>query len=222
MSTVTEQLVFNCLLTSCQLLICAKMSPDNRHFGIRRVDFANRFSKGLRLYYLSPSMNLFRGVSKYGNYCVLVNLPVNDADVALKFDSLIHYYNEKNEFDESSCYMDILPVAHMRFLLSNRYSAYFQYENEKVIRQIIEDDPEPIEILSTTKINASSIKGVVVSFEEFNRLTELNKKIPLGLCDSKGKEDLQNYLRLQRELMRKRIKLDIAKRNDQNEMIKVK
>ena len=194
-------------------LICANMKPDNRVYGKRRVDFSNRYEDGLRLYYLSPNMGVYKGNSKYGKYCVHIALTSIDTDVALKYDSLVHYYNDKDEFNIDICNNDFLPYDNINFLLADKYSEQIHSEDVAKIKHIIEDDPDPLEILTTTKINASNIKMVVVSYEDFERIRILNnKRAIMGYCDSKEEEELQNYLRMQRELTRMGIKLKIAKK----------
>ena len=190
-------------------LLCAKMTPQNHVYGIRRVDFSNRYEEGFQLHYLSLNMNVSSGNSKYGKYCVNIDLPSSDADIALKHDSIVHYYNEKNEFDEEACHGDLIPRIRIELLISDKFSDQVASLSVEDIKRVIESDPDPIEIMTTTVINGDKITAVALSSDDYDYIMlQLNIKKASGESLSyKEEEDLQNFIRLQRELSRRGIRL---------------
>jgi len=192
--------------------ICPHMKPENRVYGIRRVDFSNRYEDGLQLYYMAPYMGMSAGNLKYGRCCVIVNALSSAADVVLKYDSLTHYYNDENEFNEDACHKDLIPYDKVGLLLSDKYSGQLVTDPIDEIKRAVENDPDPIEIMTTKVINGARVSAVVVSSEDYKYIVfELNIKKARGeLLDSKEEEDLQNFTRLQLELRRRGINLRIA------------
>ena len=197
-------------------LIIEKINPKYRQFGIRRVDFSNRYEDGLRLYYLAPYMGFSAGNSKYGKYCICAKPLFLDTDVVLKHDSLRHYFNKKNEYNEDACHRDLLPYNKAELLILDKYSEQIISSSVETIRRFVEMDSDPFEIMTTTLLNADKIETVVISFEDYKYISELNKKkLRIGYSEpleSKEEEDLRNYLRLQRELRLHGINIRIAKK----------
>ena len=202
-------------------LMCANMTPQNRVYGIRRVDFSNRYEEGFHLYYLSLNMNVSSGNSKYGKYCVNIDLPSSDADIALKHDSIVHYYNEKNEFDEEACHGDLIPHIRIELLISDKFSDQVTSLNVEDIKRVIESDPDPIEIMTTTVINGDKITAVVLSSDDYDYVVlQLNIKKANGeSLTPKEEEDIQNFIRLQRELHKRGIRLKRAVKTKVQEVI---
>ena len=196
-------------------LVCANMNPKYHIYGIRRVDFSNRYVGGLLLYYLAPNMGLSAGNSKYGRFCVNVNLLSTNTDVALEYDSLVHYYDEKNEFDEAACHSDLMPYTRIDLLLADKFTDQISILSVEEIKRTIENDPDPLEIMTTTIINGDSIEAVTISYDDYKYLSVyLNIKQARGVfLDSKEKEDLRSFTHLQRELRKRGIKLKIAKKS---------
>jgi len=192
--------------------ICANMSSENRVYGIRRVDFSNRFEDDLRQYYLAFNAGISAGNTKYGRCCAIVNTMPSMTDVLLKYDSLTHYYNDANEFNEDDCHKDMLPRDNTALLLADKFSDQLTAVPVDDIKRTVENDPDPIEIMTTTIINGSRVDAVVISSDLYRYITfDLNKKGARGdLMDSKEKEDVQNLERLQLELRRRGIILRIA------------
>ena len=190
---------------------CAGMSSENSVYGIRRVDFSNRYEDGLRQYYLALNMGMSAGNSKYGKCCVIVNTLPSATDVALKYDSLLHYYNDENEFNESDCHMDLIPCDKVSLLFSDKFNDQIAADPVDDIKRAVENDPDPIEIMTTTTINGARITEVVISSDDYRYITfDLNMKKARGeILDSKDEEDLQNFARLQLELRRWGITLRI-------------
>jgi len=194
-------------------LICTGMNPKSRIYGIRRVVFSNRYEDGLRLYYLSPNIGETAGNSKYGKYCIHIKMLPIDSDIALKFDSLQHYFNDKNEFDMDTCHGDLLPYLHIELLFAEKFNTQITSSDIQEIKRYIRKDSDPLEIMTIKLINAFSIEAVSISFEDYKYITELNKKILLGEsiepCEEK---EIQNFMRLQRKLRRTGIKLKISEK----------
>ena len=187
--------------------ICAGMNDSNKVYGIRRVDFSNRYEEGLQLYYLALSMGTSAGRSEYGKCCVITKTLL---DVALKYDSLRHYYNDKNEFDEKNCHNDLVPYENIELLLSDKFSDEISVADVDEIKRAIDKDIDPVEIMTTALINSNCIEVVVISNNDYKKIIQLDIKEARGeSLDPKDKEDLQYFIVLQRELRRRRIELRI-------------
>jgi len=192
--------------------VCAHMRSEYHYYGIRRVDFSNRYDQGLQMYYLAVNMGISAGNSKYGRCCVTVSSFSTPTDVMLKYDSLKHYYDDDNEFDDNAFHKDLIPNNHAELMLADKFSDQLAICNVEEIKQSIENDPDPIEIITTTKISGVSISTVVMSSGEYRHIViELNRKKALGeILELIEEEDLQNFMRLQMELRRRRIILRIV------------
>jgi len=196
------------------VLICAIMSVKNKIFGVRRVDFSNRFEDGLKFNYLALNMNIAEGHAIYGEYCVIIRLPHSVNNVTLKYDSLKHYYNNRNEFDEVTCHNDLLPLSNVNLLLHDKFQSHFESETLDNLKFMIEEDSDPIEVITTCKILGFDIQAVIITYKEYKKIVELNKK---RLRDHDENEVIQNYIKLQFELRRRGINLvfrDMVIKND--------
>ena len=190
-------------------LLYADLSSHKRIFGVRRVDFSNRYEDGLRLNYMALDMGIRMNSSQYGEYCVIVNCLPTDTDVALKFDSLKHYYNDSNEFDENACHSDLLPFTKIGLLLSDKFSSQIASNNIENIKRIIEEDPDALEILTTSSIKGDIIETVTISYKEYKRISDFNK---IRSREPEEEEIMSKFMRLQSELRRRGIKLMISKK----------
>ena len=188
-------------------LICAGMNYPNKVYGIRRVDFSNRYEKGLRLYYLALNMGTSAGRQEYGKCCVITR-PL--LDIALKYDSLKHYYNDKNEFDEKTCHNDLVPYDSIELLLSDKFSDEIAVADVDEVKRAIDKDTDPVEIMTTALINSSNIEVVVMLKKDYVGILELDRKKRRGeSLNNKDKEDVQYLNDLQHELRIRGIELKI-------------
>jgi len=196
------------------ILMCTIMSAKNKTFGIRRVDFSNRFIDGLKFNYLALNMNIAEGHAIYGEYCVIIRLPHSINNAALKYDSLKHYFNDMNEFDEVTCHKDLLPLSNVNLLLLDKFALHLESETLDDIKFMVEEDSDPIEVITTNKIYGFDIQTVIITQKEYKKIVELNKK---PFRDHVENEVIQNYMKLQFELRRCGIKLvfrDMEAKND--------
>ena len=181
-------------------------------YAIRRVDFSNRYKDGFKLNYLAPYITAKN--SCYGVYCVTISLPLADTDVALKYDSLDHYYKDGDEYDEEACHKDLLPYSNIDLLLSDKFSVEFNNMEMREIKLAFEKDPDPIEIITVTQINLYSIKAVSMTLEEYKIIADLNKESDLPPADE---EKIYIFNRLQTILSTHRI--DVIYNNKASEAV---
>ena len=114
------------------------------------------YEDGIRLNYLAPYLGIFKVNSRYGEYSVHISLPISYTDVALKYDSLRHYYNDQDEFDMDACNKDFAPYANIDILLSDKFSKKIRDENVEELKRTITIDPDSLEILTSLKTSWSA------------------------------------------------------------------
>ena len=196
-------------------ILCKNISNEKKFFRIRRVDFSNRYENGLLLNYLALDMSIYKTNPKYGNLYVEFRLPSSKTDVILKYDSLLHYYNEQNEYNEDSFNKDLLPIDNKNLLIACKYSESFQSIKTEEIKNIINDDVDPCEIMTTTKLDASTIDSVKITLEDYKKILKLSKDKAISSENNHIRDEiLQNFLSAQYKMSRLRIKFEIIEEAD--------
>jgi len=190
-------------------LICNKLSAENRFYGIRRVDFSRRIKNGFSLNYLAPHFGVASGMTKYGKMCAVVDLPSPENDVALKYDSLAHYYDENDQFtkEEEFC-EDMVPLQRVELLISDKYLHEKAFvSDEGSLRGAIESDP--IEILDTGRIDGTNISAVIISKRDYKELyVKLHSKKVRGEALSHEEEmRYRDFNHMRRVLARRGIRI---------------
>jgi hypothetical protein len=192
-------------------LICAEMRSEYHHYGVRRVILSNRCENGIRLYYLALNMGVSAGRNKYGPCCVTFNTSSDESYTALMYDSLTHYYDEDNQFNESLFRKDLLPYQMTHLLLLSRYKDILLLHTKDELTQIMETDTDSLEIMTTIKISKEQIKEVVISKEDYKHIAiELNKKMINKSITTADKEKYRSFSIMQKELKRLDIKLRVV------------
>ena len=202
------------------LIIQDKTSPEPEYITLmqRRVDFSNRFIDGLGLNYFSLSMtNETIGNTHYGKcHVILKSDAIKDA-VALKHDSLRHYYDdETGEFMELMCFEDLLIYEHIDWLIWDKLKdSSLLNSTEEIIQSIeleVKNNDKPLEVMTSEKIDGTRIAAVLFPRKDYDFLTiELNiRKVTGGILTPKEEEDLLNFAALQNVLVRYKIPLKIV------------
>jgi hypothetical protein len=191
--------------------ICANMSLKNSVFGVRRVDFSNRYAEGMQLYYLTPNYGATSGNTNYGKCRVIISVNSLSAFgcVALKYDSLVHYYNNDNELDENMLHGDLIPYSKVNLLLSEKYTNQISSLDIDDLELAIEKDQNPMEIMTTARISSSNVTEVVLGYDDYKYIAiDLNmKRARGGTLEPRESEELYRFHRLQREVRRCGVKI---------------